>query len=171
MGLSTDWSKKELDECYRCWLGGLDSQAQALSVWTLKLEDPRIMVHHACRCKLQSYYRAPLTTTCSYQSAEGTTSHADLYHLITPKCMCFPRRQAMRATQYACPCKLHGKAFAPLLALVLSALPFRRWPVMEKSGWPLMRLVEHPVLQGRKDTGQVRYVLHLMSDCCSTIVL
>jgi hypothetical protein len=91
MGLSTDWSKKELDECYRCWLGGLDSQAQALSVWSLKLEDPRIMVHHACRCKLQSYYRAPLTTTCSYQSAEGTTSHADLYHLITPKCMCFPR--------------------------------------------------------------------------------
>ena len=44
MGLSTDWSKKELDECYRCWLGGLDSQAQALSVWSLKVEDPRIMV-------------------------------------------------------------------------------------------------------------------------------
>ena len=48
------------------------------------------VVHHACRCKLQSYYRAPVTTTCSNQSAEGTTSHADLYHLITPNACASP---------------------------------------------------------------------------------
>lgn len=84
-----------------------------LSVWSLKVRW-RILgsVHHACKCKLQSYYRAPITTTCSAASRVQKEHLPMLISttLITPICM--PMQAARQSL-----CSL-------VSFFVLSALPF-----------------------------------------------
>jgi len=100
---------------------GLDSQAQALSVWSLKVEDPRIMVSSCMQVQAAKLLQS--TTHYNMQLAECRKEQLPMLISTTWLHQMHVLPQAMRATQYACPCWLHGKAFAPLLALVLSALP------------------------------------------------